>query len=604
MQLESHRLLIRAWRPVVAYGAIAQILVGLILMPLFVWILAEILTLARSAVVLNYDVTSLALSIEGVALGLIWVMVGCMLMLILPGGLAIITAAAYLNHRESYRMLVRRVLRLLCSVPSVGGMKLALLLFAAIPLIGILATALAALLLAPFGGGPVDHWLPSEGRALLWVIPLEIMLFCVAYALYARWFLSIQCVMLEGIPLTEAVKRSVEIVRGSFWLVVRALAVNHLAGAMFIGVLALSLGLAEAVLLSFWTAESGAPFYYLVAFLIVASIAVTGGIGVWIAARDMSLGTLLYFRLQNSQAPLDLGTDQLTSRPIRRRRIALATLLLLLGAGVATLMTVPEIRTELQELDAAVEVTGHRGSSGNMPENTLSSLRLAIAEGADFAEMDYQVTKDGVVVVFHDANLKRLTGLDRNVSEVTLEQLKGLGVGVSPGQRLKVERIPTLDEVLSAAKGRIRLNIELKPYGRESGHLASTVVDSIHRTQLADDCVITSNNYEVLKQVRRLDPNLRLGIIVATSIGRLHELDVDFYSVSSAQATVSFIRQAHNRGRGVHVWTVNDPRMIRLIIDRGADNIITDYPSRVIRILDERSETDAFLAAILRLFQK
>jgi len=604
MQIESTRLLLRVWRPVLVYGAMAQILVGLILTPLFLWIIAEVLTLARSDVVLNYDLASLALSVQGVALGLIWVLINCMLLLILPGGLASLTAGAYTNRRESLRMLVWRVLKMLSHVPNLGGLKLALLLLAAIPLIGALTTALTALLLAPFGAGPVEHWIPNEGRELIWVIPAGITLFCAAYGLYARWFLSIHCMILEDISLAKAVKRSAEIVRGSFWLVIRTLAVNHSVGAIFSVALALSLGLVGGVLLSFWTVEHGAPFYYLVAFLNVVSIIMIGGIAIWIEARDMALGTLLYFRLQNGRVPHDLGTGQLTSRPIAGRRMALTITLLLLGIGLATLMTIPEIKAELQELDTAVEVTGHRGSSGGMPENTLSSLRLAIAEGADFAEMDYQETKDGVVVAFHDKNLRRLTGLNRNVWEMTLEQLKALDVGAWFSQRFEGERIPTLDEVLLESKGRIRLNIELKTHGRESGRLASTVVNSIRRTQFADDCVITSTDYEILKQVRRLDPSLRLGIIVTARVGRLHKLDVDFYSVQLAYATVSFIREAHNRGRDVHVWTVNEPRMMRLIMDRGVDNIITDFPLRVIRILDERSEIDEFLAAILRLFEK
>ncbi len=604
MQIDVVRLLRRVWRPVLAYGAVVQILIGLILAPLFLWILTEILTLARSDVVLNYDLASLALSVQGVALGLIWALVYYIPLLILLGGLAVLTAAAHTNRRESPRMLVRHVFRMLLHVPNFGGLKLALLLFAVIPLIGALATALTALLLAPFGAGPVEHWLPNESRELIWIIPAGIALFCATYTLYARWLLCIHCMILEGISLTKAVKRSAEIVRGSFWLVIRTLAVNHLVGAIFAGALALSLGLVDGVLLSFWTAERGAPFNYLVAFLIVVSIPISGGIGILIAARNMALGTLLYFRLQNGRVPLDLGTDQPTLRRTAGRRMALTIILLLLGIGLATLMTIPEIKAELQELDTAVEVTAHRGSSGRMPENTLSALRLAIAEGADFAEMDYQEAKGGVVVMFHDGNLKRLTGVNRKVWEMTLEQLKALDVGAWFSQRFEGERIATLDEVLLEAKGRIRLNIELKTHGRESGRLASTVVNSIRRTQFADDCVITSTDYEILKQVRRLDPSLRLGIIVAASVGRLHKLDVDFYSVQPAYATVSFIREAHNRGRDVHVWTVNETRMMRLIMDRGADNIITDYPLRVIRILDERSEIDEFLAAILRLFKK
>ena len=115
--------------------------------------------------------------------------------------------------------------------------------------------------------------------------------------------------------------------------------------------------------------------------------------------------------------------------------------------------------------------------------------------------------------------------------------------------------------------------------------------------------MITSNDPEALERIRELDPDLRIGIIVAAKLGRLDKLDVDFYSVQPKYATATFIRDAHADGRDVHVWTVNDPALMTALVDRGVDNIITDHPDRLIALIDERSDTGELAAAIVRLFR-
>jgi glycerophosphoryl diester phosphodiesterase len=186
---------------------------------------------------------------------------------------------------------------------------------------------------------------------------------------------------------------------------------------------------------------------------------------------------------------------------------------------------------------------------------------------------------------------------------MTLEELRELDLGTWFGEEYAGERIATLDEVLSAAKGRIRLNIEVKTHGHEKA-LARSVVEAIHRAGFSGDCVITSNDPKALEQVRELDPELTIGIIVAAKVGRLHKLDVDFYSVQPKYATVAFIRDAHAEEKDVHVWTVNDPVLMTALVDRGVDSIITDRPDLLIALIDERSDADELAAAVVRLFRR
>jgi glycerophosphoryl diester phosphodiesterase len=113
--------------------------------------------------------------------------------------------------------------------------------------------------------------------------------------------------------------------------------------------------------------------------------------------------------------------------------------------------------------------------------------------------------------------------------------------------------------------------------------------------------VITSLDYAALKQVAALEPRLKTGHIVTASVGNVLRTEADFLSLSSAQATGSLVRRAHRAGKQVHVWTVNQPEVMLRMIERGVDNIITDDPALVARVMRDRNGLDAAEILGLRL---
>ena len=271
--------------------------------------------------------------------------------------------------------------------------------------------------------------------------------------------------------------------------------------------------------------------------------------------------------------------------------------------SLASILTATRIDDALHRLDRAVLVTAHRGSSGRAPENTMAALRLAVEDGAQYVEFDVMETGDGQVVVFHDTDLERVTGVKAKIWEKTAAELAELDNGSHFDPRFSDERIPTLDDFLAFAKGRVRLNIEVKPHEREKG-LAKSVVEAVRRHGMQDDVIITSNNYPILQRIRALDPELRIGSIIAARLGRVETLDVDFYSVQPKIATVAFVRNAHADGRDVHVWTVNEKAQMERLLDNGVDVLITDWPKRAFEVLESRSDLDELNAAVLRLFRR
>jgi glycerophosphoryl diester phosphodiesterase len=236
-----------------------------------------------------------------------------------------------------------------------------------------------------------------------------------------------------------------------------------------------------------------------------------------------------------------------------------------------------------------VKVTAHRGSSAAAPENTLAAVELAVFHRADFAEIDVQLTADGQVVVIHDADLMRVAGQNRQVSELTLAEIQQVDVGSWFAPEFASERIPTLEQVIATARGRLRLNIELKPKNN-AVPLAERVVEVVEQEKFEAECVLSSLDDAPLEHIAKRNPALVIGKIVTASMGDPGRLDVHFLSLNEQRVTRDYVRRLHQRGKQVHVWTVNDPKRMGLMIDLGVDNLITDAPDVLVKLLEERAQ--------------
>jgi glycerophosphoryl diester phosphodiesterase len=224
-----------------------------------------------------------------------------------------------------------------------------------------------------------------------------------------------------------------------------------------------------------------------------------------------------------------------------------------------------------------VEITAHRGSSTKAPENTLSALRLAIEDQAEFAEVDVQRTQDGVLVLFHDGDLQRVAGRAHRLSQMTLDELREVDVGRWFSAAFRDERVPTLQQTIDLVRGRMRLNLELK-YNLPDPALVPGVVELLRQERCLDHCLITSMDYGAVTEVKRLEPRLRTGLILTAPAEDLDALEVDVLSVPLDGITPELVRSAHGAGKQIHVWTVNQPEDMRRMIEWGVDNIITDKP--------------------------
>jgi glycerophosphoryl diester phosphodiesterase len=264
---------------------------------------------------------------------------------------------------------------------------------------------------------------------------------------------------------------------------------------------------------------------------------------------------------------------------------ALSAALLLVLATIAW-------RIDSSVHEDAFTITAHRAGAAKAPENTLAALTQAIVDGADIAEIDVQSTRDGELVILHDGDLARLAGDPRRVAELTLSELRELDIGRWHDSAFAGERVATLGEMIAVARGRIRLNVELK-YNRDDPTLATKVIQLLRSENVLDQCVITSLEHSAVREAKRLAPEVQVGLIVTKSVGDPAEADADFLSLNQDAVSARLLSRAHSRGKAVHVWTVNDRPAMERMVEMGVDSLITDHPETAAELRESRSALSA-----------
>ncbi len=399
--------------------------------------------------------------------------------------------------------------------------------------------------------------------------------------LYIRWLFSIPILVYENVAPRESLKKSWQQTRGRFRQLAAPLAV------CWIGVIVLSLtttwlvSIAAAQFLN----QAGLTLKVVVP-AVVATLALIAILDImWLIAAKIVHVLLMagFYRETESreQKPSTTNSAPAKLSPTTLKAVGwlIAGMVLIVGviSGVAFLKGFNIHRT--------VDITGHRGSKVRAPENTLSALQIAIDEGADYAEIDVQTTADGVVVLLHDEDLMRVASINRRLRDMNYDELKNIDVGSWFAPEFSSERIPTLQEAMDLALGRIKLNIELK-YTWPDPTLTQKVANIIRQKKFVDDCVVSSLNFEAVTEIKETFPELTAGFIVFAVAGDLARMEADFLSINAARATPRLVRQLHGRGRAVHVWTVNDFNNFISMIEMGVDNIITDEPRNLRRYLE------------------
>ncbi|KZL19559.1 Glycerophosphoryl diester phosphodiesterase [Pseudovibrio axinellae] len=441
---------------------------------------------------------------------------------------------------------------------------------------------------------PVEFWLAAFfggiGLFLAIIMPL--------YAILV-WGLSLPLVVLRDHPVGSAFSRARFLSRGlrpvfagaiSLWLLIDILVhALFLVALEQVGSYAISFVSQSAEMLA-------AILGSLVVLLFVGNTLISG---VMLGSLALILKAALYLAdgkgHRFSEVP---DTPKLENKwTIALTPFRLGCVIALLGT-IVVLAGTYWVSTDLPQKD--VLVIAHRGASAHAPENTIASIEQAVKDKADWVEVDVQETADGAVIIAHDSDFMRLIGKPAHTWELTLAEMQAFDVGGWFSAEFERQRVPTLQEALEAVKGKATLLIELKYYaGSLVENLEEKVARIVTQAKMENEVAIMSLERSALKRMGKLEPSWNIGLLTATSIGDLSELNGNFVAVSSASASLSFIRRTQETGKLVFVWTVNNPSTILRYISMGVDGIITDDPALARKTLEEYKEMNQFERLLL-----
>ena len=438
-----------------------------------------------------------------------------------------------------------------------------------------------------------------------WYIKAAVILvFVIMYAVVIPGIYAMNICMMEGLGFREAYKKSAWMVKKHPVGTISALVVYNLFILAIIGItyVLISVFLVAGVKLLNKAYLGNAIFLSALRTerFIIKCILVCVAIPL-----SFSAITHMYYRYTDID-DITFEFIDIQEGPARRRRIAYAVIMAaaLVADACYLLISFNNNPFENVAIFHETKVMAHRGASTEAPENTMAAFQKAIDDMADYIELDVQLTNNGEVIVMHDSNAYRTTGVDANIVNMTYKEVKTLDAGSWFSDEYVGENVPSLKEVLELTQGKIKLNIELKPADNGTA-LAKNTVRLIEKYNMVNDCVITSFSESALKAVKTYNQEIKVGYILSAAYGDFYDMkNVDFFSVNAAFLSKRTIDAIHNSGKRVYAWTVNNKESIKNLTNKGVDGIITDNPVLARETIYSRDTSETIINMIRYVFNQ
>ena len=242
------------------------------------------------------------------------------------------------------------------------------------------------------------------------------------------------------------------------------------------------------------------------------------------------------------------------------------------------------------------QIWAHRGASAYAPENSLESFALAIEMGAQGIELDIYETSDGKLVIHHDNNIKRMSGVDAKISETELATLRSYNFAGEYGDKFGFVKIPEFREVLELFKPTdMVINVEMK---EGSDNYIRAIAALVREYGMEEQVIYSSFDHFKLKKIKEINPRAYVGALYsfnmacpwdyakAAGFDALHPSYDQIYKFKQ-EFGIDYIAEAHARGIEVNPWTANKPGIISHLVEWGSDHIITDVPDIAIEKVSE-----------------
>jgi glycerophosphoryl diester phosphodiesterase len=228
-------------------------------------------------------------------------------------------------------------------------------------------------------------------------------------------------------------------------------------------------------------------------------------------------------------------------------------------------------------------VIGHRGAAGYAPENTMTAFERGISLRADAIELDINPSKDGELMVIHDPTLNRTTSGSGLVCQHTAAEIQALDAGSWFDPSFKACRIPTLREVLSWAKNRTKVVIEIKNGPIFYPDIEKMLVAVLDELSMRDQVMAISFDHLVLRDLKRIAPDIATGVIYASRmadpVGMARAVDADLLMPYWAMLTAEEVAAAHAADLFISPWGGAE-QDYKHILGLGVDAVGADFPDR------------------------
>ena len=580
----------RTWPQLLLVTLVTRIAVALLMLPGLALLLRFFISRQGRTVLSDQEILYFFLTPRGavalVLVGGIWIGIS----LIEQAGLMVVGFGAAEDRRVTWFGALRYVFGELPRIMPLGSH----LLVRATLVVGPIAALVGAVYWTFLRQYDINYYLANTPPEFMWAAGVAGILIAGLAILLAikvvGWMLALPAVLFEDLRPLAAIRDSIADSRGHrwkiFWWIVAWLVagvVASMALTWMIGFLGRLIVPVSGDTLTVVALTMGA-----VGLLSLVTNAV-------LSFLSASIFALLVVRLyRDFSGPGSLSRElaepgSLGSRPVfrsRRNNLLWGGALAVVASVVAAVMLARSVR-----LEDDVLIIAHRGAAMHAPENTMASVRRAIEDSTDYIEIDVQETADGEVVVFHDSDFMKTARNPLTIWNARRADIDRIDIGSWFDPAYAAERVPTLDEVLLAARGQTRVNIELKYYGRDED-LERRVIDIVERSGMVDQVVLMSLKYDKVQKIKAMRPEWTYGLLTTVSLGDPRKLNVEFLAVNATTATRGFIRLAHLHGLDVYVWTVNDPYLMSAMMSRNVDGIITDDPGLAREVLEIRSQMD------------
>lgn len=233
-----------------------------------------------------------------------------------------------------------------------------------------------------------------------------------------------------------------------------------------------------------------------------------------------------------------------------------------------------------------MQIVAHRGSSKHFPENTMIAFQKAVEEKADCIELDVRLSKDGHLVVCHDATIKRTSNGNGRINDLTLKELKEYDFGSWKSEEFKGEQIPTLEEVLILLKDTdLLLNVEIKNGPIMQKGIEEKLLELINKYGFKERLLVSSFDHISLKKLYDLDQEINIGFVFHINLINLFKYvkntGIKPYSIhpNYFYITEEMIEEAHQQGIKVFAYTIDDVSLGKKYKAMGVDGMITNVPT-------------------------